>query len=64
MESEVSKMKELYLTRVGQKESKFKKYRKKPVVVEAVRLNSYAAEDIRNVLKFMGQTVNSDYITQ
>lgn len=55
---------ELYLTRVGQKESKFKKYRKKPVVVEAIRLNSYAAEDIRNVLKFMGQTVNSDYITQ
>ena len=55
---------ELYLTRVGQKESKFKKYRKKPVVVEAIRLNSYAAEDIMNVLKFMGQTVNSDYITQ
>lgn len=55
---------ELYLTRVGQKYSKFKKYRKKPVVVEAIRLNSYAAEDIMNVLKFMGQTVNSDYITQ
>ena len=57
-------MKELYLTRVGQKESKIKKYRKKPVVVEAIRLNSYVAEDIRNVLKFMGQTVNSDCITQ
>lgn len=55
---------ELYLTRVVQKESKIKKYRKKPVVVEAIRLNSYAAEDIMNVLKFMGQTVNSDYITQ
>ena len=55
---------ELYLTRVGQKESKIKRYRKKPVVVEAIRLNSYAAEDIMNVLEFMGQTVNSDYITQ
>lgn len=55
---------ELYLTRVSQKESKFKKYRKKPVVVEAIRLNSYAEEDIKNVLEFMGQTVNSDYITQ
>lgn len=55
---------ELYLTRVGQKEPKFKRYRKKPVVVEAIRLNSYAEEDIRNVLEFMGQTVNLDHITQ
>lgn len=41
-----------------------KRYRKKPVVVEAIRFSSYAAEDIRNVLEFMGQTVNSYYVTQ
>lgn len=54
----------LYLNRVEKKKRKIKKYRKKPVIVEAIKLESFSEQDIRNVLEFMGQKVNHDTITQ
>ena len=35
-------------------------YRKKPVVIEAVQLSDYRQSTIKNVLEFMGQSVNTD----
>ncbi len=40
------------------------KYRKKPVIIDAIKLESFSEYDVRKVLKFMHQTVGDDRITQ
>lgn len=40
------------------------KYRKKPVVIEAIQLKDFSPKTIRDVLEFIGKRVGDDFITQ
>lgn len=40
------------------------KYKKKPLVIEAVQLKDFKLRTIKEVLEFMGQSVANDFITQ
>lgn len=40
------------------------KYRKKPVVIEAIEFKNFKSSTIKNILEFMNQEVKDDFITQ